>query len=428
MLPRKTLPRATSAGRGGDRKVRSSPRVSPLVTRRLAALLALAACGRPPPAPPPDAAPPTELVSDVPQPVESATAPRPQDLPQSPGCDEILVPTICGDVVRCSTNHEERAVLRAGAVVRDDPCLAALRGVRGGLRALAKEPLEQSPVWSHPTCLPDEGARATAYAAIVAQVRREGIARVQAWSTDPSDPGKKAYWTTLLRERFDLRSLAPSCKNEHGFFVEAHTDVGAPGSLPYWGLFRAGADGRRPRKIVELSDVQPANAWWVGDLDGDGVSEVVVRSGLREGTSQEKTGGRYRLASIALPEPLFLLERPDELRNEALDVVGVELPSGWVVLVGGRVVVLRAGAIEDAPGALRGELEAKRKKARARVQALLERLERPLAPSPSACAEARLAETLSLALDLRRLGLGGLRTAASLTGTKDCLAWPELEG
>jgi len=75
-----------------------------------------------------------------------------------------------------------------------------------------------------------------------------------------SDPGQRAYWTTLIRERFDFIDISTSCASPSGFLATVQSDVGTPGSLPYAGLWRVGP-GKPPNKLAEVSDQSPMVSW-----------------------------------------------------------------------------------------------------------------------------------------------------------------------
>jgi len=362
----------------------------------------------------------------------SATDPAPiaSELPQSPGCKEALVTTLCGRTVRCRTNDEDRKLFREGEVVatdRDD-CLRALREVRETLRAIEKQPLAHGD-WPLPvpatTCMPEMAEQQRAYREILARVRMEGVAR----AGKRNDAGAAKYWQTLIRERFDLSTVTAGCRGEQGFLVSVGSDVGAPGSLPYSGLFRL-APGKAPDMLAELSDVKPMTHWSAGDLDGDGVDEEVVRFLLRNDAGDSQ-GARYELADASRDKLLPIEERPNEDANSWPEepVAGVSLPSGRALAVGKRLLVYADHKLVDAPASAVEERRVFEKRASERARAVLTKLDAPLPPGEP-CSDARLGFALKLAAELRQAGvirgwtLFGL--AGELTRTTSCPEWARL--
>ncbi len=364
--------------------------------------------------------------------VVSATpaAPSAVELPQSPECKEALVTTVCGRTVRCRTNDKDRKLYRDGepVAVDNDECLRALRDVREILLAIEKQPLANGE-WPTPspaeTCLPEMAERERAYRGILAYVRKEGVARARKMA----DASAAQYWATLIGERFDLSSVTAGCRSESGFLVSVGAGVGAPGSLPYGGLFRI-VSGKAPEMLAERSDQAPMTSGAVGDLDGDGVEEEVVRFSLRDAAGDHR-GARYALADANRAGLLEIESRPDESPDDrpAEPVAAVRLPSGLALAVGKRLLLYKGGALLDAPESAHVERRAFEKRASDRARSVLTKLDAELPPGEP-CSDVRLGFTIKLAAELREAGVVrgwfGIGPAAELARTKACPVWSTL--
>lgn len=265
-----------------------------------------------------------------------AMLPRREAPPAEPqSCGErpaTVVDTLCGSVEVCDPEELTRAAAARGDAW-EDLCLGTLRQ---SLMALEHgEPHFSSPVLPWPTapteaCVrPAAGVVAAATLRTLETVREEGRSR----SADEA--------TAATMSRFDFTETGVSCTVGGSFFLELSSDTGAPGALPYHGVWRVTPTGP-PRAVYELFDsvvrsrIDPA-----GDVDGDGHPDWLVR----EPTDVPDDEGlpyraRFVVATLAAPNPIGIADvrvssSMDDDDRTTPHVTALALASGAVIVVDG---------------------------------------------------------------------------------------------
>lgn len=271
---------------------------------------------------------------------------------------EISIDTVCGAAITCDkgTLPIALAVERGAFPSLRRRCLSTLQNVVDRL-AKAHAPAEpqyglRGPMDATETCVrPGIGAQAKATTAILARVRQEGRARVEAAHLDDD------------LARFDFTEMRASCV-ARGFLLELFSDRGAPGAIAYHGIWRVTAG--ETAALYELHDTQVrSRVWPAGDLDGDGMAELLLRTptGELEGEDPIVFHARYDVISIALPKPIEVAERVrveqpmDGDETVVPPVWSVALPSGGAVVVDGQPHRLEGTSMVAMP-ALSSDLDA----------------------------------------------------------------------
>lgn len=267
------------------------------------------------------------------------------------------VDTLCGPAVACGADKTPVALRdpAGGGAPLAHRCWTTLREVadrleEGGAPAEPSFGLA-SPFDPSDTCArPGLSEQARAALRILERVRREGRDRA-------GSPELKAEL-----DRFDFTEMRASCKGE-GFLLEVSSDAGAPGALPYDGIWRIRGPAIEP--IYELFDARArSRVWSAGDLDGDGRAELLVRRpiGPLEREDPVTFLARYdviRLASVEAVEVSGQVRVSQPLDGEEEvrpPVRAVALPSGDVVVVDGVPHRLASKALVAKPG-WRAELD-----------------------------------------------------------------------
>ncbi|NUQ74118.1 MAG: hypothetical protein HUU21_11235 [Polyangiaceae bacterium] len=369
--------------------------------------------------------------------VPTAPSSAPVVLQQTAGCGEILVTTACGLTVRCSETGEDRMVLRDDGLtpVEFSPCFQALKTLRKALLATMKRPLEYSAWHLDPftaarrfgCARPSMGTQQKAYSEVLRRVRSEGVAR----AARMADTSSRSEWTSLMERRFDFVSMEASCSDREtgAFLFRVKSDVGAPGVVPYDGIWRV-TPRHEPEKRFEVLESTLATFWGAGDLNGDGIEEIIARSPNVE--VGEASHVRYELVDAASGARVVLAASVPVVEQDVAKVpavYGVVLPSGAALVVGDQIHRYDQGALRPAPAETREEMRIREQQARERIERVLVMIDRPIHGLDKAerCADwTRLGWAYALAQELRAIGPwdreAALADAAPLAGVEGCLS------
>lgn len=356
----------------------------------------------------------------------------PSAAPPSGACPSGGVPitTVCGEALRCKQRGTEQLVALAGPrePPHGDRCWSALSLVRPKLLHILEAPLargfrkadpfEQAKVSS--CAQPSLQQQQRAYRTVLDQVVREGIERTKRMSE------RREYWAQLMQDRFDFLDMQFSCAltDPWAYLMKVRADVGAPGVIPYVGIWLIDGAGKAHMRF-EAHDDPHAAYWGVGDLDGNQVNELVAR------TTKERRPKvlRYELVDVANRNRLELLDYQlsgDDDEGPAL--LGVALKNGAVLVVGDQLHRYQNQQLTAAPAGAREEVAAARTRARGEVRRALTMLEQtlPTPPRRKPCERwARIGWAHRLSRLLVRVGPWDQRDAtahcAAMAGVDACM-------
>lgn len=350
-----------------------------------------------------------------------------------PASDHVVVQTPCGATMRCGKTGKLGYVRVNDKWDDESPCLHFVEKHRSLLAERVDHPERvltdvEPPSPYRDAALPDAGfphsqESVRAYLEVEGKVASRAKARAGAIA----NPEERETWTRAMRgfgfERFETSRADPDTGH---YFLYVFSSVGAPGAIPYWGIWRVDRAGQ-VRALAEQDDLELKGYWSVGDLDDDGTVEVALH---QLATKTPERPGKVSLLDVRREAPMVLIDRVDTAAapDATPRVIGVAMSSGRALLVENDLLRYAGGKVEPAPQAWKDELAGRLKGIQETARAALALLDQELPPKvPGRCADApRLVwaadfSSRAAAVVLRDAVADTHRAALIALDMKDCL-------